>query len=127
MNEIARMNDQTEIAQLRREVARLQAQLKAQQPPLIEFTGLRGNHEFVSDLARYCEGIITERNIRKKWRLDESIWTELGGDEAFIEAIKRERERRVRNGSVAREKAQKVFVKVPDALDEILTDKDANP
>jgi hypothetical protein len=114
----------SEIARLKREVARLQAQLKAQQTP--EFTDLRGNYEFVSDLARYCEGIVSEQNVRKKWRLSESVWTELGEDEAFIETIKRERERRVRNGATARERAQKLFVETPDVLGQILKDGEAS-
>jgi hypothetical protein len=115
----------SEIARLKREVSRLQAQLKAQQTP--EFTDLRGNYEFVTDLSRYCEGIVSEQNVRKKWRLSENVWTELGEDEAFIEVIKRCREARCRNGAAAREKAQKVFVKAPDVLDEILNDKNISP
>jgi hypothetical protein len=118
------MNDQDEITRLKDEIAQLQKQLRAQQP---EFIGLRENYEFVSDLARYCEGIVTEQNIRKKWRLGEDVWTELGTDEVFVEAIKRCREARCRNGAAAREKAQKVFVKAPDVLDEILSDKNISP
>jgi hypothetical protein len=114
-------NDQTEIARLKREVSRLQAQLKAQQP---EFTDLRGNYEFVTDLARYCEGVVTEQNVRKKWRLSESVWVELGENEEFIEIIKRERERRVRNGACARERAQKLFTETPDVLGQILKDEE---
>jgi hypothetical protein len=46
----------SEIARLKREVSRLQAQLKAQQTPTTEFTDLRNNYEFTIDLARFCEG-----------------------------------------------------------------------
>jgi hypothetical protein len=120
------MNDNTlnEITRLRREIAQLQAQLKAQQTP--EFTDLRGNYEFVTDLSRYCEDIVSEQNVRKKWRLSESVWTELGEDEAFIEAIKRCREARVRSGAVARERAQKIFTTTPEVLGNILNDDDAS-
>jgi hypothetical protein len=113
------MDDQAEITRLKDEIEQLQKQLRAQQP---EFTDLRGNYEFVSDLARYCEGIVTEQNVRKKWRLSENVWTELGEDEAFIEVIKRERERRTRNGATARERAQKLFTETPEVLGNILND-----
>src|SRR5262249_4892338 len=119
------MSDQDEILQLREQVARLQRQLKDQQLPVR--SDLINNHELVQDLARYVDGICTEQNVRKKHRLAESDWERLGSDEAFIEAIKRERERRVRNGATARERAQQVFTKVPGKLDKILDDKDANP
>jgi hypothetical protein len=116
-------NDQTEIARLRREVARLQAQLEARQasvPVRPNTTPLIENHELIQDLARYCEGIVTERNVRKKHRLAESDWERLGSDEAFIETIKRCREARVRSGAVAREHAQKIFTTTPEVLNDIL-------
>src|SRR5262249_8116648 len=117
---------QSEIVQLRREVARLQAQLKAQQPSDLAQT-LTTNTEFLADMARFAEGLVSEKDIRKKHRLAESEGTRLGNDDELVETIKREKERRVRNGLHAREKAQQVFVKVPDTLDGILTDKNANP
>jgi hypothetical protein len=117
------MDDQTEIARLKNEIAQLQARLKAQQMPTrSNTTPLIENHELIQDLARYVEGIVTERNVRKKHRLAESDWERLGSDEVFIEAIKRERERRVRNGATARERAQKLFTETPEVLGNILND-----
>jgi hypothetical protein len=117
------MDDQTEIARLKNEIAQLQARLKAQQMPTrSNTTPLIENHELIQDLARYVEGIVTERNVRKKHRLAESDWERLGSDEVFIEAIKRERERRVRNGATARERAQKLFTEAPEVLGNILND-----
>src|SRR5262249_37686817 len=117
---------QSEIQQLRREIERLQRQLQAQQLPVRSDTAsLIENHELIQDLARFCEGIVTERNVRKKHRLAESDWERLGSDEVFIETIKRERERRVRNGSVARERAPKIFTETPEVLGDILKDDEA--
>jgi hypothetical protein len=122
-------NDQTEITRLRREVARLQAQLEARQasvPVRSNTTPLIENFELLQDLARYCDGIVTEQNVRKKHRLAESDWEHLGSDEAFIEAIKRCREARVRSGATARERAQKIFTETPDVLGQILKDDEAS-
>jgi|SRR5262245_23957171 len=119
-------SDQNEIARLKREVARLQAQLKTQQAPSDLAQTLITNTEFLTDMARFAEGLASEKDIRKKHRLAESDWERLGSDEAFIEAIKRERERRVRNGATARERAQKIFTETPEVLGNILNDDDAS-
>jgi hypothetical protein len=119
---------QNEILQLRKEIARLQGLLEQRTPvptrsnttPLIE------NFELLQDLARFCEGIVTERNVRKKHKLAESDWERLGSDEVFIEAIKRCRESRVRSGACARERAQKLFTTTPEVLGNILNDDDAS-
>jgi hypothetical protein len=120
-------SDQAEVARLRQEVERLQAQLKARQAPSDLAQALITNTEFLADMARFAEGLASEKDIRKKHRLAESEWTRLGNDDELIETIKREKERRIRNGLHAREKAQQVFVKAPAVLDEILSDKSVSP
>ena len=84
------------------------------------------NHEFVEDLCRYAEGILTEAAVKKKYRFDDNAWAILGEDEALIEAIEAEKVRRVRNGSAKREKAQQHIVKAPDILSAIMCDDGAN-
>src|SRR6266516_1425852 len=106
MDPIPMDNDQTEITRLKREITQLRAQLEARQAPTPSTASLIDNFELLQDLARYCEGVVTERNVRKKHRLAESDWERLGSDEAFIETIKRTREARVRSGATAIEKAQ---------------------
>jgi hypothetical protein len=59
--------------------------------------------------------------------LSDEDWERAGSDDALVRAIQDERIRRVRNGLHAKEKAQKVFIKAPDVLDEILSDKNASP
>ena len=85
------------------------------------------NHEFVEDLCRYAEGILTEAAVKKKYRFDDGTWTSLGEDDALVEVIEAEKIRRVRNGSAKREKAQQLITKGPDVLDKILSDESANP
>jgi hypothetical protein len=85
------------------------------------------NHEFVVDLARFAEGSLTERQVKKKWKFDSETWTRLGEDEPLVQAIEDEKIRRVRNGSAARELAQQAFVAAPTVLSGILTDNNANP
>jgi hypothetical protein len=115
-------NDQNEILQLRKEIEQLQARLKTQSTPA-ELTDLRENHELLSDLARYAEDILSDHDIKKKYRFDNATWTRLCTDEKFIEKIEAEKVRRVRNGATARERAQKLFTTTPTVLGNILHDE----
>jgi hypothetical protein len=82
--------------------------------------------EFVSDLARYSEKLLTEQFIRRKYNLTDDAWENLGEDDALVEAIEAEKMRRVRNGSAKRELAQKHIVRAPDILNTIMNDDNAN-
>ena len=87
---------------------------------------LRDNHDFISDFARFAEGLQPEAALRKKWRLTEDVWDRLGEDDALVEAIEDEKIRRVRNGRAKRERAQQHVVKAPDILNGIMMDAGAN-
>ena len=52
------------------------------------------NHGFVVDLARFAEGSVTERQVKKKWKFDSETWTQLGEDESLVQAIEDEKIRR---------------------------------
>ena len=66
---------------------------------------LRDDHEFIADLARFAENILTEQQVRKKYHLfTDNIWNELGEDDQLIELIEAEKVRRSRDGSSKREK-----------------------
>lgn len=86
------------------------------------------NQNLIVDLARFREGLLTERQVRKKYKLDNAIWERLGSDEgnALIEKVEEEATRRVRDGSAKREKAQLLVTKAPDVLSGILLDDTAN-
>ena len=85
------------------------------------------NHEFVEDLCRYAEGILTEAAVKKKYRFDDTTWEKLGSDDALVEAIEAEKVRRTRNGSTARERAQQHFATAPNVLGNILNDDGVSP
>ena len=83
--------------------------------------------DFVCDLARFSEGVLTEKYIRKKFRLSDEAWEALGADDALVEQIENEKLRRCRNGQSAREKAQVHFVDAPDIYSKILKDEHTSP
>ena len=88
---------------------------------------LEDNHDFVSDCARYGEGLLSEEAMRRKYCFDDGAWEKLGDNEALIEAIEAEKIRRVRDGSAARERAQQLFATAPSVLGDILHDDSASP
>jgi hypothetical protein len=88
---------------------------------------LEDNRDFVSDCARYGEGLLSEEAVRRKYCFDDGAWGKLGDNEALIEAIEAEKIRRVRDGSAARERAQQLFATAPSVLGNILHDDSASP
>ena len=88
---------------------------------------LEDDLEFISDLARYAEGLFSEQDVKKKHHLSADTWERLGSNEVLIEKIEAEKVRRIRNGSTKREKAQQLVVQAPDVLDSIMLDASASP
>jgi hypothetical protein len=85
------------------------------------------NREFVSDMCRFAEGIVSEKALRKKYRMAESAWEALALDDELVRAIEAESVRRIRDGSSKREKSQQLITKAPDILDSIASDVSASP
>jgi hypothetical protein len=85
------------------------------------------NSQLVQDLARYSEGLVSELDIRRRYKFDESTWNALGENETLFAAIEDEKVRRIRNGQQKRERSQKLVTQAPNVLSEILCSKDANP
>jgi hypothetical protein len=83
--------------------------------------------EFVVDMARFAEGVLTEKWVRRKYRFDAEAWEQLGSDDQLVEEIEAEKLRRIRSGESAREKAQIHFAGAPDVLGNILNDTGASP
>jgi hypothetical protein len=54
-------------------------------------TSLVENHEFITDCARYAEGLLSEQAVKKKHHFDDATWGRLGDDEALIQAIEAEK------------------------------------
>lgn len=87
------------------------------------------NNELIADLCRFRENLLTEKFIRRKYRLDNATWERLGSDEgnALVEKVEEESLRRVRDGSAKREKSQQLITKAPNILDSIASDVTASP
>jgi hypothetical protein len=83
--------------------------------------------QFVTDCTRAAEGLITDKELAEKYELSPADWQSITKDVALGRAVRAERDRRVRNGTAAREAAAQHFVKAPGILDQIMTDADSNP
>src|SRR5215467_15849976 len=118
-------SDQAEIARLKREVERLQRLLDRRTPVPVQpnTTSLVDNSDFVTDLARFAEGLITEKAVRKKWHFDEATWSQLAEDEKLVEKIEATKTARIRGGISARERAQELFATAPTTLGTILNNE----
>jgi len=82
---------------------------------------------FVAECVRNIEGLKSDRDLREAWGMDEEAWARLGDNKALVNAIKVERERRVRSGEAAREAAQQHFAKAPLILSSILENETISP
>jgi len=95
---------------------------------VVKFPGaLIDDHELIADLCRFAEGIFSEQEVRKRHRLAESVWKDLGANDELVEKIEAEKVRRIRDGSAKRELAQKHIVRAPNVLSNIMDDVSASP
>jgi hypothetical protein len=86
---------------------------------------LMDNHELITDLARFAEEVLTERQVKKKWRFTDEQWNALDND-AVVEAVEAEKLRRIRDGSCKRERAQLLVVHAPKVVSDIMMNPAAN-
>ena len=84
------------------------------------------NHELITDLSRFAEGLLSESAIRKKWRLSEETWEQLGASDELVRAIEAEKTRRIRSGATKRELAQKHVIAAPEILNTIMCNEREN-
>jgi hypothetical protein len=84
-------------------------------------------HQFAIDCARFIEELITETQLRKKYALDDKEWEALADHEELQRAVGAQKERRIRSGEAAREKAAALFVEAPAILGDIFKDNSASP
>jgi hypothetical protein len=87
-----------------------------------DVTALLEDRDFITDFARYCEGLLDEKFLRRKYQFAESVWEGLGRDDALVKLIEDEKLRRIRDGSSKRERAQQHVIKAPDVLSGIMLD-----
>jgi hypothetical protein len=84
-------------------------------------------HQFTIDCVRFVEGLVTEAQLRKKYALDDNGWQALADHEELQRAVGAQKERRIRTGEAAREKAAALFVEAPAVLGEIIKDNATSP
>jgi hypothetical protein len=80
---------------------------------------------FATDCVRFVEGIVTEEQLRKKYSIDDDGWRLLASHDALQQAVGTVKERRIRSGQAAQEKAAHLFVSCPDVLGGIVNDAGA--
>jgi hypothetical protein len=83
-------------------------------------------HAFVTDCTRAGEGLISDKELQEKYELSPVDWQNIIKDTALGHAIRAERDRRVLNGTAAREAACRHFTKVPTILDQIMSNEYAS-
>jgi hypothetical protein len=82
---------------------------------------------FIIDCSRYLEGLLSEDQIKTKYQFTDADWERLAENEPLVQAVHREKERRIANGTATREKAQHLFFATPDVLDGIIHDESLSP
>ena len=84
-------------------------------------------HAFVVDCTRAGEGLITDADLKEKYELSPADWRNVTKDAALGRAVRAERERRMLDGTAARESAARHFVKAPTILAGIMESTNSNP
>jgi hypothetical protein len=121
------MNAQEEIAQLRAEVEQLKQRLgEKQQLAAPTLPSLINDEEFLLLLAKFSDGLESEKSIRERYRLSDADWERLGRDDALVEKIEFLRAARIKSGATRREKAQRYVVAAVDTVNGIVADPKAN-
>jgi hypothetical protein len=94
---------------------------------VVNFPGsLIDDDGFIADMARFAEGGLTEKQIRKRYRFDDSVWQAAGADDKLAEKIEARVAERIRNGACKRERAQALVADAPEVLGDIMF-SDASP
>jgi hypothetical protein len=83
-------------------------------------------HSFLVDAVRAAEGLITDRDLVELHGVSPPELQALAKDSSFARALRAERDRRVRDGTAARESAAQIFVRAPKIMGQILDNEQAN-
>jgi hypothetical protein len=82
---------------------------------------------FVTDCVRHIEDLVSADALKVKYGLDDTAWAAFGENTALQLAVGAAKERRVRSGDAAREKAQALFLAAPNVLSAIVNDESMSP
>jgi hypothetical protein len=83
---------------------------------------LINDHEFIVTLARFSDGLTSQKAIKKRYNFTDDVWEQLGSNDALVEKIEAEKQRRIASGATARERAQLLFADAPTVLGGIMND-----
>jgi hypothetical protein len=101
---------------------------KSQMGDVVSFpTSLLDDYDLLEDLARFSEGVLTQDAVKKRHRLPDSVWQQLGENDALVEKVENLKLQRIRSGLARREKSQLLAMKSPEVLSGIMLDPAANP
>jgi hypothetical protein len=84
-------------------------------------------HQFVVDCTRAGEGLLSDKELQEKYELSPADWQNITKDMALGRAVRAEGERRMLNGTAARESAARHFVRAPTVLARIMDSEASNP
>jgi hypothetical protein len=84
-------------------------------------------HRFVVDCTRAGEGLLSDKELQEKYELSPADWANITKDMALGRAVRAERERRMLDGTAARESACRHFVKAPGVLAGIMESAASSP
>ena len=82
---------------------------------------------FTLDCCRHIEDLVSAEQLKAKYQLTEEAWRQLADNEPLQQAIARSKERRIRSGEAAKERAQYLFLSAPGVLSNILNDSSCSP
>jgi hypothetical protein len=83
--------------------------------------------DFTTDCVLNTEGLLSDKEIKSKWGLNDVEWIGLSDNSPLLNAVRAERDRRILNGDAAREAAQRHYAKAPNVLGDILADEQVSP
>jgi hypothetical protein len=91
----------------------------------VELTSPEG-HRLVVACTRAGENLISDADVISEFQISDAEWKAIAANAALGRAIKAESQRRINNGTAARESAAKIFAKAPEVLGRHLNDPAAN-
>ena len=86
----------------------------------------KDDFEFVTDLARFAEAIVSEADIKRKYRLADAAWEKFGADDELVRASRCREAAPGPQWACKRERAQIEIRDGPPILGKIMRDPDAN-
>jgi hypothetical protein len=92
------------------------------QSPRSAFANRQFGAAFIVDCARHIEDLVPAKILQAKYELNDESWEALGDNIALQRAVGAQKERRIYDGTAAREKAAHALVTAVGVIDDIVKD-----